>query len=164
MARQNQVKTSSLIVQRVSRWMAPFIFLYGIYIVMYGHLSPGGGFPGGVILASAFILVLLAKGKQQALINLPYGLAKKLDAVGALAFLAVALVGLVVTGVFFENFIQRLWPGEPFTTFNAGTIIISNIAIGIKVCASLFLVMLFLSILRISSERQPRQIESMEDR
>ena len=108
------MKNRSLIIERVSRWMTPFIFLYGIYVVLYGHLSPGGGFPGGVILSSAFILILLAKGKQQALKSLPYGLAKKLDAIGALAFISVALLGFVFTGVFFANFLQQLWPGEPF--------------------------------------------------
>ncbi len=157
------MKNRSLIIERVSRWMTPFIFLYGVYVVLYGHLSPGGGFPGGVILSSAFILILLAKGKQQALKNLPYGLAKKLDAIGALAFISVALLGFVFTGVFFANFLQQLWPGEPFHILNAGTIILNNIAIGLKVCASLFLVLLFLSILRISFGKKG-QMQSMEDR
>ncbi len=153
----------SMIIERVSRWMTPFIFLYGVYVILYGHLSPGGGFPGGVIMSSAFILILLAKGKKQALQSLPYGLAKKLDAIGALAFILTALLGFMFTGVFFANFLQQLWPGEPFRLLSSGTIVLNNIAIGIKVCASLFLVMLFLSILRIPLDEKG-QIESMEDR
>ena len=114
-------------------------------------------------MSSAFILILLAKGKKQALQSLPYGLAKKLDAIGALAFILTALLGFMFTGVFFANFLQQLWPGEPFRLLSSGTIVLNNIAIGIKVCASLFLVMLFLSILRIPLDEKG-QIESMEDR
>lgn len=157
------MKNRSMIIERVSRWMTPFIFLYGVYVVLYGHLSPGGGFPGGVILSSAFILILLAKGKKEALQSLPYGLAKKLDALGALAFISLALLGFAFAGVFFANFLQQIAPGEPHGVLNSGTIVLNNIAIGIKVCASLFLVMLFLSILRISFDKKG-PIESMEDR
>ena len=54
----------SLIVKNITRLLSAFILLYGIYVVLYGHVSPGGGFTGGVILAAgllftSFWLVLL---------------------------------------------------------------------------------------------------------
>ncbi len=154
----------SLIVSRVSRWVAPLIFVFGIYVALYGHLSPGGGFPGGVILSSAFILTLLARGREATLKRLPFGVAKKLDAVGALLFLCIALVGLAVTGVFFANFIQQRLPGEPLRLFSGGTIMPANIAIGLKVAASLFLVMFALSALRISTDEKDEPIRTLEDK
>ena len=52
----------SMIVRTVTRWLKGPILLFGIYIVLYGHITPGGGFGGGVIIACAFILVMLALG------------------------------------------------------------------------------------------------------
>ena len=41
----------------ISRFLLPFVILFGIFIVLNGDLSPGGGFQGGVVLASSFILL-----------------------------------------------------------------------------------------------------------
>ncbi len=143
----------------MSRWVSPFIFLYGIYLVLYGHLSPGGGFPGGVVLASSFILALLAEGRKAALNKLPYYIAKRLDASGAFFFLLIAILGLAVSGVFFINFIQQIRPGMEMRLVNAGTVVLSNFAIGIKICASVFLIILFLSALRIEKDKEIKTIE-----
>ena len=59
----------SLIVKNTARLVAGFIAVFGIYIALTGHLSPGGGFAGGVILAAAAVLVILAFG----LLATPYG-------------------------------------------------------------------------------------------
>jgi len=145
------VKETSTIVKTISRCVVGFIFLYGLYIVCYGHLTPGGGFTGGVILASAFVLEMLAWGKEEALKSLPFRLAKPFDSAGALAFLVLGLLGLLLGGDFFVNVIQKAYPGKPFSLFNAGIIPLCNIAIAIKVCASLFLVILVLSVLRVAA-------------
>jgi multicomponent Na+:H+ antiporter subunit B len=140
---------TSIIVKTVTRWVVGFIFLYGLYIVAFGHLTPGGGFAGGVILACAFVLEVLAWGKERAFRALPFGVAKKLDSVGALGFLLLAVLGLLLAGGFFVNLIQQAYPGRPLTLFNAGIIPLANLAIALKVCASLFLVMVVLSTLRV---------------
>ena len=54
-------------VKTVTRWLKGPILLFGIYLVMYGHITPGGGFGGGVVIASAFILITLASGERAAL-------------------------------------------------------------------------------------------------
>ena len=53
-----------LIIRMVCRGLAPFIQLFGLYVIMHGHSSPGGGFQGGVILASSFILLAIAEGSE----------------------------------------------------------------------------------------------------
>ena len=60
-------KGMSLIVKTVTKLTLGFILLYGIYVALTGHLSPGGGFAGGVIVALSFIHVMLAFGKEAAL-------------------------------------------------------------------------------------------------
>ena len=56
-------KGMSVIVKTITRFTVGLILLYGIYILTHGHLSPGGGFAGGVISALSFIHLMLAYGK-----------------------------------------------------------------------------------------------------
>jgi len=141
------MKGMTVIVKTVSSWVKVLIFLFGIYIIIFGHLTPGGGFAGGVILASSYVLLMLAFGREFAEENLPLPLASKLDCIGALLFALIAILGLVFGGSFFINFLyQKYLPGQALNLISAGTIPLSNIAIGLKVGASLFLVILTLSV------------------
>lgn len=142
------MKGMTLIVKTITRWVKAFIFLFGLYIVLFGHLTPGGGFAGGVIIACSFILLTLAFGKETALKRVSRGVASELDSVGGLIFLVVALLGISIGGVFFANFIQTK-PEWMFKFLSAGTIPINNIAIGIKVSTSLFLIFVILSAIRV---------------
>jgi multisubunit Na+/H+ antiporter MnhB subunit len=143
------MKGMTLIVKTVTRWVKVFIFLFGAYIVITGHLGPGGGFAGGVIIACSYILLTLAFGKEFALQRLKVGAAHGLDSSGSLIFLLIALFGLGYGGTFFANFLQKRYPGLEFHLLSSGTIPLSNIAVGLKVASSLFLVFVILSVLRI---------------
>ena len=144
------MKGMTIIVKTISSWVKILIFLFGIYIIIFGHLTPGGGFAGGVILASSYVLLMLAFGREFVEENLSLPIASKLDCVGALLFAAIALFGLFYgAAYFFWNFIQQEYLANKETVFNlisAGTIPLSNIAIGLKVGASLFLVIFTLSV------------------
>ena len=153
----------SVVVRTVTRWIVAFIFLYGLYTVAYGHLSPGGGFPGGVILSCAFVLMVLAWGKERALQHLPFRVAKGFDSAGGLLFLGVALAGLMGAGTFFINFIQKRWPGTPMRLFNSGIIPLCNVAIAMKVCASLFLLAVALSALRVLAGGDESTFKAQEE-
>lgn len=131
----------SMIVKTVCGWIKGFILLYGIHVILYGHLTPGGGFAGGVIAAAAFVLILLAEGEQSALESFSRKAASTWDSVGVLIFLAVAVSGMVLAGIFFVNY----WTtpeSARLTLFSSGIILPSNIGIGLKVCALLYLVLL----------------------
>lgn len=56
---------SDLIIRTVCRSLTPFIQLFGLYVIMHGHSSPGGGFQGGVILASSFILLAISEEDER---------------------------------------------------------------------------------------------------
>jgi multisubunit Na+/H+ antiporter MnhB subunit len=143
------MKGMTVIVKTISVWVKLIIFLFGIYIILFGHLTPGGGFAGGVILAASYVLLMLAFGREFVQENLPRRLASKLDCIGALMFIFIAILGLVFSGTFFVNFLyQKYLPGEALNLISAGTIPLSNIAIGIKVGASLFLIIFVLSTFR----------------
>jgi multicomponent Na+:H+ antiporter subunit B len=144
------MKGMTVIVKTISSWVKVLIFLFGIYIILFGHLTPGGGFAGGVILASSYVLLMLAFGRKLAQENLPMGLTSKLDCIGAFAFAMIAISGFFFGNVFFYNFLVP--HGKPLELVSAGTIPLSNIAIGLKVGASLFLVIFNLSIFRRSRQ------------
>jgi len=148
----NEEKGMSLIVKTVTRWLKGFIFLFGAYVVVFGHLSPGGGFPGGVVFAATFILITLAFGREYALKKIGKTLASELDSLGALLFLTLAILGIYFTGVFFSNFIQKFHTGENFKLFSGGIIPLCNISISLKVGASLFMVFIILSVVRVVFE------------
>lgn len=139
----------TLIVKTITDFVAAFIVVFGAYIVLYGHLTPGGGFAGGVIIASAFILLMLAHGKDQAFSKLPERLAHVLDSAGALAFLLIGWAGL--TGGFF--LLNVFGKGEMFRLLSSGMILPLNIAIAFKVGSSLFLVFAALAMFRRKSFR-----------
>jgi len=139
----------SLIVKTITRLVASFILLFGIYIVLYGHLTPGGGFAGGVIVACSLILMLLAFGKTFVFGFISERAPTLWDCVGALAFLLIAVAGYF-GGTFFLNLFSK---GTPFQLFSAGIIPLCNMAIGVKVGACLFGVFLALAGFRLSQKR-----------
>jgi multicomponent Na+:H+ antiporter subunit B len=143
------MKGMTLIVKTITDFVVGFIVVFGAYIVLYGHLTPGGGFAGGVIIACAFILLMLAHGKEVAFSKLGENTAHFLDSAGALAFLLLGWVGMTM-GYFFMNTLPR---GEAFRLFSSGMILPANIAIAFKVGSSLFLAFSALAIFRRRSFR-----------
>ncbi|HEX42274.1 MAG TPA: hypothetical protein ENN81_09475 [Phycisphaerales bacterium] len=140
------MKGMTVIVKTVAGWAKMLVFLFGVYIILFGHLTPGGGFAGGVILAASYVLLLLAFGRRFVEEDLPLALDSKLDCLGALAFALIAVWPLIWGGGFFVNFLLKHLPESALNLVSAGTIPLSNIAIGLKVGASLFLVIFLLSV------------------
>jgi multisubunit Na+/H+ antiporter MnhB subunit len=133
------------IVKVITNVMVGFMLVFGAYIVLYGHVTPGGGFPGGVMVALAYILITLAYGRK-VVESMVSGMAGSIaDDVGALIFLILGLIGLSVGGKFLFNFLPK---GTPFNLFSAGDIILYNLAITLKVGMSLYIVFLALAILQ----------------
>ena len=143
----------SMIVRTVARWLKGPILLFGIYIVLYGHITPGGGFGGGVIIACAFILITLATGEDNGQGVFSKAVASKLDSLGLLIFLAVGWLGSwLASGYFFENLAQTPEQAR-FTLFSAGSMPLMNMALGLKVASALFLVFTVLTALHITGAR-----------
>jgi multicomponent Na+:H+ antiporter subunit B len=136
----------TLIVKTVTRLTLGLILLFGVYIVLHGHLSPGGGFAGGVIIALSFLHLMLAFGKDLAMKKISRAATAVLESAGALLFVAIALLGYGA-GWFFLNFFAD--KGQPFRLFSAGTIPLCNIAIGLKVGLGLFSVFVALVTLKV---------------
>ncbi len=129
------------ILDVVSRKLAPFILLFGFYLITHGHLSPGGGFQGGVVLASGVILLVLCKGVNSIQTLFPLRAISLLESLGFLAFLLVGILGMALIGDFLANFLPVFHTGHPP---GANFIFVLNLIIGLKVGAGITLMCFYL--------------------
>lgn len=126
-----QHNTCSPLLHTASRLIFPFIFLTGIYIIINGHLTPGGGFQGGAFIASAYLLILLSgleKNKSTRLFSI-------LESLSGFFYVLIGLAGIVFAGGFLDTRILPL--GETGKLLSAGAIPVISILIGVKVGAEL---------------------------
>ena len=128
--KKRKKKEAGIILQTAAPAIMLFALVAGFYIILHGHLSPGGGFPGGAVIASAFIIQCLGFKKDSP----RRGWLMLLVSLAGLGLLAVGLSGLYIKGSFFANFLPTGSLGE---TFSAGSIMIVYILIGIKTASEL---------------------------
>jgi multicomponent Na+:H+ antiporter subunit B len=121
---------ASLIVRTGSRILFPLILLFGAYIFVHGHLTPGGGFQGGAVIASAFLLQYLAYRSYR----IDRQKFSVVESISGSVFVVVGLLGLAIGGYFLSNFLGK---GVPYSLFSAGVIPVLYVAIGLKVGAEL---------------------------
>jgi multicomponent Na+:H+ antiporter subunit B len=95
-------KYRSIIVSLACRVIAPFIFVYGIYVIMFGHYSPGGGFQGGTILAANVIMMRMVLGKEVTYKKFPPQMGLILGAIGLIIYAGTGLVALLMGGNFLD--------------------------------------------------------------
>jgi multicomponent Na+:H+ antiporter subunit B len=141
---QNKETGMTLIVKTVTRITVGLIFLYGIYIVLQGHISPGGGFAGGVIIALSFIHLILAFGREAVFKKMNESRGVTMISAGAIAFLFLITLGFL--GIGFAR------PGQRSALFNSGLMPLCDIAISLTVASGLF--MMFLVLIGLASKER----------
>jgi multicomponent Na+:H+ antiporter subunit B len=141
----------STIVKKVSQLVAGLIFLYGIYIILHGHLTPGGGFAGGAIIAGAFILLILAHGSSALNLKKEISGSSNTESVAILMVVILAVMAMCLgIKVFFSNFLP---PGTPGELLSAGAIPLYNMFIGIEVAGAILTIFLALVIFKEESSK-----------
>jgi multicomponent Na+:H+ antiporter subunit B len=141
------MKGMTLIVKKTTQLITGIIFLYGIYVIIHGHLTPGGGFAGGVIVAGSFILLILAYGSDFMHLTREETGTTLVENLAIFIALLIALGGLIIgTRIFFLNWLPKGTAGE---LVSAGVIPLYNIFIGIEVAASILTLFLALIIFKV---------------
>ena len=123
------------ILQVMSVLIFPIIMLFGIYVVLNGHLSPGGGFSGGAVLGAGFILYLNAYGfeKTERFMN---SKTVKWITFGSLMVYCLAKSYSFFTGA---NHLESHIPlGTPGAILSSGLILILNICVGLVVACTMY--------------------------
>lgn len=121
---------AGFILRQASDLLFPFLLVLGFYIILHGHLTPGGGFQGGAILAAAFFIPMLARPGG------PFNTTAValLEGGAGVVFIGVGLLALLRGG----DFLQPLGAtGETGQLLSAGTLPLLYLAVGIKVGAEL---------------------------
>lgn len=123
------------VLQSVTKILMPFILIFGIYVILNGHISPGGGFSGGAILGAGLILYLSAFGYQETHRIINEKLVKRLTFV-ALTFYCLAKSYSFFTGA---NHLESGIPlGTPGAILSSGLIFPLNICVGIVVACTMY--------------------------
>ncbi|MDD5677513.1 MAG: MnhB domain-containing protein [Kiritimatiellae bacterium] len=128
-----------LVAKSITGWLKGFIFLFGVYLVLHSHETPGGGFAGGIIIACAFILFTLAEGQHAGMKLLSKTVAAQLASVGALIFLAATVAGACREGAFFRDFLGAGHAGIR-SFFEKNAIYIYDLALALVVSMLIYVV------------------------
>jgi len=143
----------SKIVRTVANLVYGFVIIFGFYIIVHGHLTPGGGFQGGAVVASAFALLLISYGSLNVKRYLKKELLSILESVGLAIFAIIAFLGIGIT--FFYNFLANIgnWFGDtpilginPGNMNTGGVIPFMNMAVGLEVLSALGVIVLIMAI------------------
>lgn len=127
------------IVRYVSGFIIPIVFIFGVYVVLNGHLSPGGGFSGGAILGAGFILYSLAFGDEAASKFFTIKTFKTVSAIALLGYAFTKCYSFLMGGMHFHDpiaqFFQSLADGS---ILSGGYILILNICVGAVVASTMY--------------------------
>ncbi|EHS49108.1 Na+/H+ antiporter MnhB subunit-related protein [Rhizobium sp. PDO1-076] len=121
----------SELVRNGAEVVLPLIFLFGAYVIMNGHLSAGGGFQGGAVVASGVMLYMLAYPRG----GINHDVLSITESLAGVVYVTIGILGIVFAGGFLDSAI--LPRGEFGTFISAGAIPIISALLGIKVGAEL---------------------------
>jgi multicomponent Na+:H+ antiporter subunit B len=145
------MKGMTIIVKKTTQLIAGMVFMYGIYVIVHGHLTPGGGFAGGVVIAGAFILVTLAYGGDFLKLIKEENRTTIVESLATILVIMVAASGFLFgTKIFFNNFFPKGIVGH---LVSAGVLPLYNIFVGTEVAASIFIIFLSLMIFKEESPK-----------
>ena len=133
---ENKFETKKdIILQLCAKTLVPPIIIFGVYVVLAGHLGPGGGFSGGAIIGAALILYANAFGSVE--INKFFNQKTyQVTSIGALATYALSKCYSFYTGA---NHIHSIIPlGTPGALISSGLILVLNICVGIVVAGTMY--------------------------
>ena len=152
-APKKRYKTRHVIMKTGADIFSPIALVFGLYIILHGNISPGGGFQGGVVVASVVILVYLGYGYRTAIKTFNLEALHILEAVAAILYIAIACIGIFAGGSFAQNVFYNL--GETGELLSGGTVSYMNYAVGFKVFTGIaFLILMMLSLLTPEADEE----------
>ena len=130
----------TIIVYQTVIFIIPFLAVLGLYLIFFGHLSPGGGFTGGVVLATIIILLTITYGLSFTERKIKYNYTCLAESLGALGFVLLGLLGIIAGSTFLASGRAGFNIGQPGKLFSAGLIPWLNLIVGVKVGAGLAII------------------------
>ena len=128
---KNGIQAKNIIVSCGVDMILPLALVYICYIILHGHLSPGGGFQGGVLVAAVIALLALAYGYEAASSTISFGLVHHGEGLASVCYVALAFMGAAVGMQFCQNILYT--HGAIGDLYSSGTIFWMNVTVGVKV-------------------------------
>lgn len=124
------------IIRYSCRLVARIIQVFGVYVILHGHYSPGGGFQGGALLAVAVVLLRIAEGRDSTKREMPSESVILIGSIGVLIYASIGLSTILVGGKFLEYGSLPL-PGVDPADRHYWVILVIEIGVGLAVMATL---------------------------
>ena len=128
---KNNRQIKSVILSSGGDSLLPFVLVYMSYIILHGHLSPGGGFQGGVLMTGVVILLYLGHGFEATVDALSYHTLHRGEGVASVVYVALALMGVAAGAQFCQNILYT--HGNIGDLYSSGTVFWMNVTVGVKV-------------------------------
>ena len=144
----------SKIVRITADLLFPFILIFGFYVVLHGHLTPGGGFQGGAVLATGFILLFVAHKIDDITKIFTKEAFQNSEAIGLCLFIGTAIVAILLGMTFFMNYLANAgglfgqvvpFGINPGFLNTAGVLPIMNVAVGVEVLGGLSIILVYMT-------------------
>jgi len=127
---------TDMVLETVAKIIIPFIQLFGAYVLLHGHLTPGGGFSGGTILGASLILYSMVFRFSPRKHRIEHDTSLLFEAGGALLYISIGLMGILFSKNFLTN--RGIFPlGVPGELFSGGMIVVITLGIGMKVAGTI---------------------------
>lgn len=125
------------ILKRVAAIILPLMFIYGIYVILHGHVSPGGSFAGGIIVGLSFIAFSTIYGLEKGQAKLPEKVLTWTESYGTLWYGIMGMVGIFKGVPFLANKLAGFDLGVPGTLSSGGLISLLGLGVGIRVASTM---------------------------
>lgn len=131
---------SDIIIKTVCRILIPFIQIYALYVIAHGDYSPGGGFQGGVIFGSSFILLAISYNLKTLMKRITEKFLGIFAAVGVLIYVGIGAIAMLMGGNFLDySVLAPLVPVDPGHIRALGMLGV-EIGVGIAVMAAMAII------------------------
>ena len=156
MSLSKNIKVKEVIVSSGADRFLPFAVTLGLFVILFGTSSSGGGFQGGVIVASGCLLVYLGHDYKAAVGAINMEVIRINEAIGAALYILLGVCGLVFGARFCQNVFYKL--GDVGDLISGGTITFMSYAVGYKVLTGVgFLLLLLLGLLAPEREEDEKK-------
>lgn len=151
----NNIKVKNIIQSSGSDMILPFTLVYVFYVILHGHLSPGGGFQGGVLAAAAVVFIYLGHGYDTTVRALNIGFMRKTEGVAVTVYIVLAMMGVVLGAQFCQNF--AFDEGPIGALISSGTIAWMDEAVGLNVLTGVSVLVLSMMGILVAKDTEEKE-------
>ena len=127
----DKIQVKNIVLRCGADSLLPLMLVYMLYIIFHGHLSPGGGFQGGVLMVAAVTILYLGHGYETTTRTLSAGFLHGAEGFASIMYVALAMLGVSIGMQFCQNILFK--HGQIGDLYSTGTIFWMNVTVGLKV-------------------------------